>query len=280
MKRHRIIWTITGVLALIAAMTFVVREVGEGPHEAADNATTLRRGRLVDAMLDLVDKDPQARRPETKAVVEALATLAERGTAQCAETYYALGVRLRGQRDFEAAETAFRRAIEFDPDWSWPYDGLGYVLYSLGKPEECEANLRKAIALEPSWSRGHNDLSVVLRMQGRFLESAECARRAVELDPRSLAAHNTLGNVLVSLERFDEAAETYQKAIALNPEHPTPYYNIACMKSLEGKPDEAVQFLEKAIAIDSIFREEAADDADFEPIRDTDAFRRLVFEEK
>lgn len=54
------------------------------------------------------------------------------------------------------------------------------------------------------------------------------------------------------------------------------FYNLACAESLAGRPDEAIQHLGRSLEMDGQFRGLAANDSDFDPIRETPEFGALV----
>ena len=55
-----------------------------------------------------------------------------------------------------------------------------------------------------------------------------------------------------------------------------PLYNLACCESLAGRADDAIKHLRLAIDRHEPFRLLAAEDSDFDPIRDEAAFKELV----
>ena len=64
--------------------------------------------------------------------------------------------------------------------------------------------------------------------------------------------------------------------IEAHPEYPGPLYNLACCESLAGRKDDAIKHLRLAIEGNEPFRPMAAEDSDFDPIRDEPAFKELV----
>jgi hypothetical protein len=58
----------------------------------------------------------------------------------------------------------------------------------------------------------------------------------------------------------------------------SPLFNLACCESLAGRPDDAIEHLRRAIEGWEPFRELAAKDSDFDPIRDEPGFKELVSE--
>lgn len=284
MKSHRTIWLATGSIVLIAAIIVFARDVrapatdgGPGPMANVASQLTAEQAQiLVEVMKACLEQDPQARRTNTRLLVEGVAEMASSGRFETADTYYALGVQRSAQRNFREAEKAFRKAVELRPDWKWGYNQLGIVLHSIGKAKESEEMFRKAIALDPNWGRAHNDLAILLRLAGRMEEAEQEAKRALELDPGSVAGHNNYGNLLVALGRFEEAETEYRKATALEPDHPAPYYNLACLASRQGHYHEVVPLLLCAIEFDPAYREEARHDSDFDAVRNDPAFLLLV----
>jgi len=284
MKHHGVIWVITGIAVLVAGIVVGVREARAPVTDTPDSPIQTVVGYLspqqtdlvVEAMKACIDKDPQARRYNTRSLVEAVASLAENGVLESAETYYALGLRLSGQQRFSDAETAYRKAIELRPDWNWGHSALGILLQTVGRMDEAEQAFRKAVDLDPKWSRAHNDLAILLRLTERYPEAETEAKKALALDPDSIAANNNYGNLLVALKRYDEAEEAYRKAIASEPDHPAPFFNLACLACLRGRRDEVVPLLVCAITFDDAYLDQARQDPDLESMRNDPIFKKLV----
>jgi len=76
--------------------------------------------------------------------------------------------------------------------------------------------------------------------------------------------------------RYAEAADRGRESIEAHPEYAGPLYNLACCESLAGRTDDAIEHLRLAIDGNEPFRSLAAEDSDFDPIRDETAFRELV----
>ncbi len=76
--------------------------------------------------------------------------------------------------------------------------------------------------------------------------------------------------------RYAEAAERGRELLAAHPEYPVVPYNLACCESLAGRTDAAIEHLRLAIDRPEPFRSLAAEDSDFDPIREEPAFKELV----
>lgn len=303
MKHHKLIWTTTGIVVVLTAVVLMARHADDPARELSRTPyLDLTEGQtqvLIDTMLACLDRDPQARRVRTRAIVETVAALADNGILETAETHYALGLRRYGQglpEDHPVyAEESLRRAIALRPDWALAHNTLGVVLTALRRYDAAEEALRRAIELEPDRSRPYNDLAVLLRhvaglpdeekarlgilsRHGDLLEEAErAALVALELDPNDVANHNNYGNLLLARGRIEEAEQQYRIAIRLEPDQPAPYYNLACLAARQGDLEQVVAHLNCAIILSEVFREEARLDKEFDAFREDPGFHRLVY---
>ena len=75
---------------------------------------------------------------------------------------------------------------------------------------------------------------------------------------------------------YAEAADRGREVIEAHPEYPVPLYNLACCESLAGRPADAIEHLRLAVERKEELRAMAAEDSDFDPIREEPAFRELV----
>ena len=75
---------------------------------------------------------------------------------------------------------------------------------------------------------------------------------------------------------YAEAADRGRELVEAHPEYAGPLSNLACCESLAGRTDDAIKHLRLAIDRHEPFRSLAAEDSDFDPIRDEAAFKELV----
>jgi tetratricopeptide (TPR) repeat protein len=75
---------------------------------------------------------------------------------------------------------------------------------------------------------------------------------------------------------YAEVADRLCELIDAHPEYPDLVYNLACCESLAGRTTDAIEHLRLAIDRAERNRALAADDADFDPIRDEPAFKERV----
>ncbi len=81
---------------------------------------------------------------------------------------------------------------------------------------------------------------------------------------------------LYDAREYAEAGARGLELLEAHPEDPRLLYNVACCESLVGRTDDAIEHLRLAIDRAEQVRALAADDSDFDPIRDEPGFKELV----
>jgi tetratricopeptide (TPR) repeat protein len=81
---------------------------------------------------------------------------------------------------------------------------------------------------------------------------------------------------LFAAGQYDEVADRGREVIKANPEYAGVAYNVACAESLAGRKEDALEHLRLAVQKSDQLRKLAADDSDFDAIRDEPAFKELV----
>jgi len=157
------------------------------------------------------------------------------------------GIALRDQGDFRAAETAFLKALEIDPDHSVVHGNLSSLYVVLREPVKVEEHYRKAVAIDPGMYKTHYNFGMFLGMSGRMEEAEEALRTALEINPYHALSHNNLGYLLGHKGQAEEAARHFRLAIQYEPNFHLPHFNLARLLMGQGKPAEAVQHLERTL---------------------------------
>jgi len=168
---------------------------------------------------DFVEAEPMVRDQLLLARREhdALVASGSAGPAALAMSYGRLGELYHGYDLSEAAEAAYRRALELAPaDFQWLYL-LGFLEQTEGRREESVETLESALAIEPE------DSAALLRLGDQELElgridSAERRyRRVLELDPTAAAALQGLGRVETDRGRHEAAISAFEQALTIAP---------------------------------------------------------------
>jgi tetratricopeptide (TPR) repeat protein len=158
------------------------------------------------------------------------------------------------------ARPAVERALALDDRLAEAYTSLGGLEDSLNHHEAAEAAFRRALELNPNYVTAYHWYSILLAGPlGRPAEALELIQRAVELDPRSPIILQNVGNCYAGVGRFEESLAWYRNAIEVDPDFPgghqwigDHYWRVA------GRLDEAARWLRKAVALDPEAAERAA----------------------
>jgi tetratricopeptide (TPR) repeat protein len=181
------------------------------------------------------------------------------------DRYAGIGERLMQQRQFQAAEQAFERALELggqqrlellesqvrarvlriydEPQWRGATSDdvtEADFIYLLGAEDEAGRTRQRAetLAAFGAWLAG----------QDRWEEARLRLEEALRVDPRSVEAHVHLGNVFDDLGRAADAEREYRAALALDPQEPNAHYNLGLLYAEQGRHDDAVREMRAARA--------------------------------
>jgi len=100
---------------------------------------------------------------------------------QDALEYLEQGISLYGEGKIEAAEAAFRQAIELDPELAQAHANLGTVLANQNKMAEAIPEFEEAVRLKPEMAFLHYQLGVALYMENRPKEAIDSLEEARDL---------------------------------------------------------------------------------------------------
>ena len=118
----------------------------------------------------------------------------------------------------EAAEAAWRAAIEADPTYSKSWSNLGRMQIELGDLAGAEETLTAAVRMGPRNPVARVNLAAVVSKRGRTVDAAEHYRAALRLAPELAPAWRGLGLALQRLGKEDEARRALERALQLDPE--------------------------------------------------------------
>lgn len=160
-----------------------------------------------------------------------------------------LGIKCVNNGLWPEAETAFRKALELNPDYAQACSNLGFVLKQTHRLEEAEVYLRKAIGLNPKLIASYNNLSLILMNTNRPEEAEAVLRKAIRLDGNSPDLYNNLGSVLTDTGRSRQAEAAFQQAIKINPSFVYAHYNLGCLLKSAGHLEAAEASLRCALKL-------------------------------
>lgn len=145
--------------------------------------------------------------------------------------------------DWEAAEAAFRRAVELSPSYSTAHHWYSLLLATLGRFDEAERAINRAVELDPL-SRIIRTIAARLHwLRGESERAVAEHRRALEIDPGYAVGHMWLALAYESQGKIDEARRHFRRAAELDPEAPVPLAGLAHAHAIAGEEARALELL-------------------------------------
>jgi tetratricopeptide (TPR) repeat protein len=112
---------------------------------------------------------------------------------------------LAGLKDLEAAVTQIEDALRVAPDRSETYANLGALELGRGKRDAAEQAFKRAVELQPNSISANLALGTFYWLTGR-LDTAEASlKRALELDPRNALTNRVVANFDLATNRLESA---------------------------------------------------------------------------
>jgi tetratricopeptide (TPR) repeat protein len=111
--------------------------------------------------------------------------------------------------DARAAERAYARALELDPDLVDAYVNLGRLAHEAGDPREALRLYAQALQRAPDDALIHFNMAVALEDTQGTSPAVSHYRRALELDPSFADAHYNLAGLYEQLGRETDALRHY-----------------------------------------------------------------------
>jgi TolB-like protein/Tfp pilus assembly protein PilF len=152
----------------------------------------------------------------------------------------------------EKAQAATDRALALDDRLAEAYTSLGFIERYRSDHEAAEAAFMRALELNPNYVMAHRWYAWLLaRPLGRRNEAFERFKKAAELDPRSPIVVVGVGFSYELVSRFDEALAWYRKTIEIDPDFASGYYVMGLHYwNAKRQLDEAVRWLRKSVSVD------------------------------
>ncbi|MDZ4056956.1 MAG: tetratricopeptide repeat protein [Polynucleobacter sp.] len=123
--------------------------------------------------------------------------------------WFNLGIAMRGQARLEAAERAYRCALDAGGDDEGVLLNHSILLGEMHRFAEAEQSARKVIAMNPRYVQAHVSLGMLLKDQGRLAESLDVLRQAIALDPSEPAGHSCflfVANCMPEMDPYERFA--------------------------------------------------------------------------
>jgi spermidine synthase len=165
-------------------------------------------------------------------------------------THLVLGDAYRAAGLLAAAEVAYRRALELDPNLAPAWSGLGSCRLAADDADGARTALEAAVRLAPEDAIARSNLGTASLRLGDLSAAEMAFREAARLAPDLAAAHANLGVVERRQGRLEAAERDLREALKLDPLDLDARYDLATVLRARGRESEARRELEGILAID------------------------------
>jgi serine/threonine protein kinase/Flp pilus assembly protein TadD len=168
---------------------------------------------------------------------------------QLAEAHTSLaGVVTDYDWDWTTGESAFRRAIELNPNYVTARYWYADYLTRLGRVEESIRQAKRALEVDPLSLTTNFMLSWIYFFARRYDDAIEQARKTIELGPRFVPGYRVLGWAYEEKGELDRALEAHHEAAELSDNHVDFRAQLGRPHALAGRKDEARKILAELTA--------------------------------
>jgi tetratricopeptide (TPR) repeat protein len=184
------------------------------------------------------------------AIGHATIVAAPQDSSPRAKQIYARAVELDSQGNQPAALALLWEAAGLAPRDPDIQNALGEALERIGALDAAVSAYRAALQENPQFTKASNNLILALVKAGKGEEAVERAGARVAASPKDPDRHFTLG-LAQSEQDIGEAIASFRRALALDPGHALARYNLALALNRSDRPTEAVEELKRTLATGS-----------------------------
>ena len=161
----------------------------------------------------------------------------------------AMGRYLDENREYPAAESAFKKAIVLDPKWAAAQISLGdfYLARVQSAPALTAYRAAVAASLMPNSARPHVALGNLLSLKGQDDQAISEYQTALKLDPRNAGTYVLLGMAQKKGGNAKLAEKAYRQTLEIEPNNIVALNNLAWIAMMTPeRASEAVVYAKKA----------------------------------
>jgi len=192
----------------------VLAETGK-PAQAVEELKTLLDGKSDrEIQLSIAQAHEKARNyAEMAKALDAAETLSE-SKDEKETVVFMRGAMYEKLKQYDAAETEFRKALALNPGNASALNYLGYMLADRNvRLSEAQQLIQKALDRDPNNGAYLDSLGWVYYRMGKLEEAEQTLRRALERFPRDPTIHDHLGDVCFRQGRLKEAIVQWQNSL-------------------------------------------------------------------
>jgi len=147
------------------------------------------------------------------------------------------------------AVSAYRRAVELDPDNIGFAFNLGVCLTKIKKYPSAVSTLQQVAKAQPNNFEAQLYLAISLDKTGRHEQSLSHYLQVIELQPGHVLARANLCSLLFNQKQYTQSAAHMQKAISLDPDNADYHLHLARIMEKRDRPIDALEQYRETIRL-------------------------------
>ncbi|MBI5789354.1 MAG: tetratricopeptide repeat protein [Candidatus Schekmanbacteria bacterium] len=187
-----------------------------------------------------------------KAIAEHLEGI-KLGGPGIAKKYNNLGNAYFKRHKLDEALSAYKKAVELDPNFAEARNGLGVTYNARGLYPEAEQELLKVLELEPHHPGAQGNLGMVYANSGQAEKAAQLYGKALAANPGDSKNRYGLAKAYAQKKLYPQAIKEYLALLKNEPKNPLIYNSLGSAFAESGKHTEAQAAFLQALALDSNF---------------------------
>lgn len=125
---------------------------------------------------------------------------AEKNTFSLAKKWRKAGYNYQKAGDYDNALEAYKKAIEFYPEYDCVHNDLGIIYYYLGMPNDALREFNEVIRINPDYLNAYSNLALIYEQSGDNKKAAEYWQKRMELSEKEDYWTNIAGIKLKELK--------------------------------------------------------------------------------
>ena len=163
------------------------------------------------------------------------------------ELHYYLGQIHEMREEFGEAKERYLRALDAAPGFAEAHAKIAGLYERSDVPRSAISELREAVRLNPREADLHERLGYLYERVGEVAMAESSYRKAVANNPFQWKSYNNLGTLLFQRGEMDEAMASYQRSISFNPDYGEAHYNLGRVFMKKRFFDMALREFERAM---------------------------------
>lgn len=155
--------------------------------------------------------------------------------------------------DYGRALSAYRKALEFEPDSVESWQNVGNIAFQLSRFQEAQAAFEKLLSFGLSDPKIYLGLARVYLRQGMVQQAVHHYKLVTASDPELAEPHYILGVIAVREGRFDDGEDNLNAALKRQPDMADAYYFLGTIHAAQNQIDDAVRAFERAVSLGTSF---------------------------